>query len=111
MKKWPKYLKRLLRILLGLGLAVVLLIVVFNRLTKVTPPRIDGEVVFSGEKAVLGPEAYRYGDSWMQKNTYGIWALYVAGARLEMGYKNVSLTASLNALQKNYLLDGIRSFV
>ena len=111
MKKWPKYLKRLLRILLGLGLAVVLLIVVFNRLTKVTPPRIDGEEVFSGEKEVLGPESYRYGDSWLQKNTYGIWELYVAGAPFEMGYKNGLLTDSLNALQEQYFVDGIRELV
>lgn len=111
MKKWPKSLKRLLRVLLGLVLSVLLLMVVFNRLTKVHPPLMGEEWDFPGVKEVLGPEAFRYGDSWLQKNAYGIWELYVAGAAFEMGYKNGLLTDSLNALQEQYFVEGIREMI
>lgn len=106
-----KLIRRLLRVVIILVLLLVVGTVLFRQAVKIVDPIVENPFEGSPHKVYVGNELYLFDDSWLRKNREGLWEMYVSGSPFELGYKNGVLTDSLNALQEQYFVEGIRQLI
>lgn len=60
---------------------------------------------------IIGTNTYTCGNSWMRKNQYGIWEMYLEGSPIEIGAKRGALSHNLIELQEGYFIDQIKQII
>jgi hypothetical protein len=51
-------------------------------------PAPEEDYALELERRTEGPDMYSCGDSWLKKNEYGLWEMYLEGNDIELGLKN-----------------------
>ena len=92
----------------GMG---ILLWVLFKVFTQVQPPSAEGDQAALPERTDLGNQAYTCQDSWLKKNTYGLWEMYLTGSEFELGAKNGILASDLIRYQEEVFLEKLQEMV
>jgi len=59
----------------------------------------------------IDADIYKCEDSWMRKNKYGIWEMYLEGSPIEIGTKRGALSQNLIELQEGYFIDQIKQII
>ena len=103
--------KILLFILLSLFVLIIAFAVWYSIDTKITPPRVDEQVVNQMKRVETGKDSYAVGNNWLRKNKYGLWEMYLEGSPFEMGLANGKLTKELIHKQEVAFVDKIKELV
>lgn len=106
--------RRLIKILLGLVVAVVLIAAAFNIYVSVAcsidEPNIETPAIF-GQEVTQDSCVKRLGRNWLRKNADGLYDIYVEGNALERGTAFGKLSKDLLYLQESYFVDQLKVFV
>jgi hypothetical protein len=89
----------------------VLLATWFAYATRLNNPEVENAFNPSQQKQVVAQNTYTYHDSWLKKNEFGLWEMFITGDAFEMGYKKGILADSLIELQEHYFVNNIRKLV
>ena len=104
--------KRPLRIFLRFsGIFFLLLLLaafLFLLMIRVPAPAVDPALSPSSyTRQQTGPGSYRVGNSWLKKNTQGIWEMYIEGGDYERGLIYGVLAKELMEQQEKVFVDQI----
>ena len=98
-------------ILIGLLLIIVVLVIVFNVKTKITPPDIVDTEILNSVRENPAPDFYKIGNNWLRKNKYGLWEMYLEGSPFEIGVINGKLTKELIKVQEDAFVEQINTLI
>ncbi len=92
--------------------AAGLLFILYASIAWSTSPPDTFTLTGSKPKAeIIAADTYRCGNSWMRKNQYGIWEMYLEGSPIEIGAKRGALSQNLIELQEGYFIDQIKQII
>lgn len=98
-------------IIIILLVIISILVILFNRATKLEPPVIDDISILEVERENPAPDFYKFGTSWLKKNKYGLWEMYVEGSPFEIGVANGKLTKDLIKVQEDAFVEQIFTII
>jgi isopenicillin-N N-acyltransferase-like protein len=107
----PWYRRRILKWLAGIVIALAILAVLFRLAVTIRPPEVVPAQAGYLERSSPGPDMYECGDSWLKKNPYGVWEMYLRGGDFEMGVKNGILAEELIRFQEEVFVEKLREMV
>ncbi len=93
-----------------LGL-VMIFWVVFKVITPVYPPSVEEKTDAFQEIVEVGDQVYTYQDSWLKKNSYGLWEMYLTGSDFQLGVKNGILARELISYQEEVFIERLQEMV
>jgi isopenicillin-N N-acyltransferase like protein len=97
--------------LLGVFVFLAAFVIWYSIDTKITPPKVDEQIVNQMKRVETGTNSYSVGNNWLRKNQYGLWEMYLEGSPFEMGVANGKLTKELIHKQEVAFVDKIRELV
>lgn len=103
--------KILLWFLVVLLTLVVAFVVWYSVDTKISPPQVNEQIVNQLKRVKVGQDAFTAGNSWLRKNKYGLWEMYLEGTPFEMGVANGKLTRELIYKQEKAFVEKIKELV
>jgi isopenicillin-N N-acyltransferase like protein len=103
--------KILLTLLLVFFLALAGFVTWYLIDTRFTPPDVNEQIADQLKREKTGEDAYRIGSSWLRKNKYGLWEMYLEGEPFEMGVISGKLTRELIYEQESAFVNKIRELV
>jgi len=110
-----KFRKIFLRFLLILFIFILLvaggIVIWYHFDTKIEPPEVNTEIVYSMHRDSIDANDYTIGKNWLKKNKYGLWEMYLQGSPFERGVANGKLTKELLYKQEKDFVDRIKELV
>lgn len=90
----------------------ILILLIFSACANLKNlPQVDQEVSFLPKRIEISDSLYIVGQNRLQKNSFGIWELYVHGNPFERGYVNGLLTEELVYKQEKIFVDKVKELV
>jgi len=91
---------------------IIILVLLFKILTSIPPP-VENELALAPvpERMEAGENAWTCQDSWLKKNSYGLWEMYLSGSDFELGVKNGVLASDLIKYQEEVFVERLREMV
>ena len=80
-------------------------------MTTISPPNIDNMEVLDLEREIYDSNYFIVGNSWLRKNAFGLWEMYLEGNPFEIGVINGKLTKELIKQQEDSFVDQINTLV
>lgn len=102
--------KKLLRWISGIAGTILLLVLIFKILTLPNPPQ-ETDLTPHPERIKVGENAWTCQDSWLKKNSYGLWEMYLSGPDFELGVKNGVLASDLIKYQEEVFVERLREMI
>jgi isopenicillin-N N-acyltransferase-like protein len=102
---------RLLRWVLIILTAFILLGVLFRISVTIRVPEVDTSCCDSLVRVVISEDLIVCSDSWLKKNEFGLWEMYLEGSDYEMGVKNGELASGLIHLQEEAFVTKLQEMV
>ena len=102
---------RITKWLAGIFAILVLLWVLFRLMTAISPPLPEENFDKGLERIEVGSQAYTCQDSWLKKNQYGLWEMYLSGSDFQLGVKNGILARELIAYQEEVFVEKLQEMV
>ena len=65
-----------------------ILVILFRMAITIKPPLAEVQYTESLERVHLGKDLYTCDDSWLKRNPFGLWEMYLKGSDFELGVKN-----------------------
>lgn len=87
------------------------LILFFKISVAVKPPIISDTSALYKERIQIDEYTYRIDNSWLKKNDFGLWELYLKGDDFELGAINGKLTKELSNYQEEAFVEQIKELV
>ncbi len=106
--RWWKLIRNTVIVLIVLILGII---VTYNIKTDINPPKVDNISVLSLERINPSPDFYTIGNSWLRKNSYGLWEMYLEGNPFEIGVINGKLTKELIKIQEDAFVEQINTLI
>ncbi|MFK5856083.1 MAG: C45 family autoproteolytic acyltransferase/hydrolase [Bacteroidota bacterium] len=110
-KRKGKWLRILRNTLLLLVLLIVVLVITYSVKTKLSPPAIVDLSILDVERENPSPDFYKVGNSWLRKNKFGLWEMYLEGTPFEIGVINGKLTKELIKIQEDAFVEQINTLI
>lgn len=85
--------------------------ILFNAMTSINEPVIEDISILNEKRENPAPDFYQIGNSWLKKNKYGLWEMYLEGSPFEIGVINGKLTRELIKLQEDSFVDQINTLI
>ncbi len=92
-------------------LLIITLIIVFKVKTNIQPPVISDMSILEVKRENPAPDFYKIGNSWLRKNKYGLWEMYLEGSPFEIGVINGKLTKELIKIQEDAFVEQINTLI
>ena len=80
-------------------------------MTSINEPVIEDISILNEKRENPAPDFYQIGNSWLKKNKYGLWEMYLEGSPFEIGLINGKLTRELIKLQEDSFVDQINTLI
>lgn len=90
---------------------IIALIVYFNSATKISPPIVEDLSILEVVRENPSPDFYKIGNSWLRKNKFGLWEMYLEGSPFEIGVINGKLTKELIKIQEDAFVEQINTLI
>ncbi len=104
--------KKRYKILITIVLLLITSMVYFYFRVSIKPPVITTKAKYTiKDRKKVGNNFYTLGDSWLKKNKYGLWELYVTGSPFELGVKNGILTKELIQYQEDAFVESLHKLI
>jgi isopenicillin-N N-acyltransferase-like protein len=91
---------------------LLIVFVVFIYKVKITPPLVDSTITkadFKREK--IAEDHYKIGNSWLKKNDFGIWEMYLEGSPYERGLKYGVLAKEIIESQEESFVNQLNEMI
>jgi hypothetical protein len=92
-------------------LLLIILLGLFRYTVILNPPIIIDFTSSQLQRITLEKNVYQLNDSWLKKNEYGLWEMYVTGNDFELGVKNGILAKELIDYQEEAFVDQIKKMI
>ena len=92
-------------------LLILALIAYYLLATHISEPKIDKSLIKLNELKKHNDTCFSYQDSWLRKNRYGLWEMYISGSPSELGIKNGILSQSLIEKQEEAFVAQIKRMI
>ncbi len=83
----------------------------FNFATNIKPPEVTDLSALDLVRENPEPDFYKIGNSWLRKNKYGLWEMYLEGKPFEIGVINGMLTEELIQKQEDAFVEQINTLI
>jgi len=103
--------KRWLKILLIILVVMITGWIWFYNRVNLGPPEISDMSALKKERITAGKDFYKSGNSWLKKNKYGLWEMYVEGKPFERGVTIGKLSEELIRKQEDAFVEQIFKIV
>lgn len=103
--------RRFRKIALVTVVIIIALIVYFNIVTKISPPKIKDMSILEVVRENPSHNFYKIKNSWLKKNKYGLWEMYLEGSPFEIGVINGKLTKELIKIQEDAFVEQINTLI
>jgi len=103
--------KKRYKLLIASIIIFIGLVAIFEMLVIIDPPHIQDESILKNKRTRISNNIYKFEDSWLKKNKYGLWEMYVSGGPFEIGAKNGILTKELQEYQESVFVESIREII
>ncbi|MFW5793098.1 MAG: C45 family autoproteolytic acyltransferase/hydrolase [Bacteroidota bacterium] len=80
-------------------------------LKRFYPPEVKDMSALELERKEIAENIFVCSDSWLKKNKYGLWEMYLEGSPFDIGAKNGILTKELAEFQEEAFIEQIRQMV
>ena len=90
---------------------ISVLVISFNIKTKILPPKVYDLSILDIERSNPAPDFYKIGNSWLRKNKFGLWEMYLEGSPFEIGVINGKLTKELIKIQEDAFVEQINTLI
>ncbi len=90
---------------------LIILAILFRMAVVVKPPQPDLSLTAHLERIDHGKDHYTCDDSWLKKNRFGLWEMYLTGSDIELGVKNGKLSRELIHFQEEVFIRGIQKLI
>ncbi|RLD77791.1 MAG: peptidase C45, partial [Bacteroidetes bacterium] len=100
-----------LYVLVAILLLLLVFIVYFKIVTRIAPPTELHPDELGFERVKVDEDYYRCEGSWLRKNDFGLWELYIEGKPLELGVMNGLLTSELVKSQEDAFVEQIKVMI
>ncbi|MBT3209297.1 MAG: peptidase C45 [Bacteroidetes bacterium] len=107
----PFYKKKLFKFLFAFLALIIGMIVFFKLIVILSPPEVSDISATKLERTQIGENFYFVEDSWLKKNKYGLWELFVCGGDFELGAKNGILTKELIEYQEEAFVERLKEMI
>ena len=97
--------------LIILALIITALVITFKIKTNLTPPKIQDLSILDVVRENPSPNFYKIGNSWLRKNKFGLWEMYLEGNPFEIGVINGKLTNELIKIQEDAFVEQINTLI
>lgn len=111
MKKLKLFKYKFVRVLAIIIASILLLAVGFNYFVKIDEPEVADRSALELKRITIGKDYYVVDDSWLKKNEYGLWEMYVSGSDFELGVKNGMLAQELIHYQEEVFVESISELI
>ena len=91
--------------------AVCLLVIYLGYSIIVFPPEVADKSATALQVIKVDSTFYKVGDSWLKKNEYGVWEMYVQGNAFERGVKAGKLTKELSEFQETAFIGQLKKMI
>lgn len=108
MRKLLNFFKRLTFVLLGI---LFIFLVYFFLAIQIPEPKIDETLIHQDQLQKLNDTCFTYEDSWLRKNRFGLWEMYISGSPEELGIKNGILAQQLIQKQEEAFVTQIKRMI
>lgn len=98
-------------LLLAVALVIITFFTWYHFDTQISKPAVDESIVKNLRRETTGPDQYQIGNSWLKKNTYGLWEMYLEGPAFERGVVSGKLTKELIYKQEKSFVDQIKEMI
>ncbi|MEN8157084.1 MAG: C45 family peptidase [Bacteroidota bacterium] len=101
----------LLKWLIALSVVIFILVLLFRMAITIHPPEVDETTALHLQRVELGRELYQCDESWLKKNGYGLWEMYLQGSDFELGVKHGILAREQIHYQEQAFVSQLREMV
>ena len=96
----------------GIAFLVLILFILFIYKVKLTPPIVESNLTpASFQREKVADNHYKIGDSWLKKNNYGIWEMYLEGSPYERGLKYGVLAKEIVESQEESFVNQLNEMI
>ncbi|HAN18018.1 MAG: hypothetical protein A2X13_10090 [Bacteroidetes bacterium GWC2_33_15] len=103
--------KALLKTIAIIAIIVLILVIIFKITTKISPPGIHDSELENLQITRADSNFCYLKDNWLQKNSHGLWEMYIEGNDYERGIINGKLTKNLIYKQENAFINQIKVMI
>lgn len=103
--------KALLKTIAIIAIIVLILVIIFKTTTKISPPGIQDSELENLQITRADSNFCYLKDNWLQKNSHGLWEMYIEGNDYERGIINGKLTKNLIYKQENAFINQIKVMI
>ncbi len=91
--------------------AISILVLLFRMAITIEPPKVDEGYARNLKRVELGNDMYTCEESWLKKNEFGLWEMYLQGSAFELGVKNGILAVDLIKTQEEVFVNKLQEMV
>ena len=106
-----KFLKRLFKVFVIITIFLFICFLFFLQMIKIKPPIIADKQALNLERKEISPSFFTIKNSWLKKNDFGLYEMYIEGEPFERGVINGKLTKELAIKQEDYFVSSIKEIV
>ncbi len=103
------------KIIIGVFLSALLLLLLFVAYVymaiQIEEPKINTDLIKRNELKTWNDTTFSYQDSWLRKNSLGLWEMYISGSPEELGFKNGILSQHLIHKQEEAFIQQLRQMI
>ena len=110
-KRKGRGMRRFGNTILVIVVILIALFVYFNIATKISPPEIKDMSILEVVRENPSPDFYKINNSWLRKNKFGLWEMYLEGSPFEIGVINGKLTKELIKIQEDAFVEQINTLI
>lgn len=93
-------------------LVLLILFILYIYKVRITPPVVDSTITTASfEREKVTDNHYRIGDSWLKKNDFGIWEMYLEGSPYERGLKYGVLAKEIIESQEESFVNQLNEMI
>ena len=92
-------------------MVIILLVIIFKTCTRIETPSVDPSAIQHPERVETAKDHYTCLDSWLKKNRYGLWEMYLKGNSYELGIKHGILASEQIHSQEEAFVASIREML
>lgn len=102
---------KLFKILSIIALLIGILFLCFVLAVRVNPPKVEDTSALKLSRKTIGKDFYTCNKSWLKKNKFGLWEMYLEGDDFELGVQNGILAKDLIKIQEDAFVKSIKEIV
>jgi isopenicillin-N N-acyltransferase-like protein len=109
--RWKSISKKIGRVLGVILLICVIAFSIFLWVVSLSAPEINNQAQYQKLKRDSIQDGWKSGNSWIHKNDYGLYEMYLEGKPYERGYLHGLLAEELVVRQEDYFVDRLNALI